>query len=128
MNVASWGEFFGYLERASFVSHVEAVPRLDLDGGGSGPVSLGESQLDESLQLGGAGGPGRLGSDPDAAAVVGLAGHAAGELLGAVAGENQVRVRVDEAGENARTLSVDSFVGYLARRAYGLYSIIRDDN
>ena len=40
--------------------------------------------------------PGGLGGGPDPAAVVGLAGHAPGELLGPLAGEDQVGVGVDE--------------------------------
>ena len=45
-----------------------------------------------------------------AAAVVGPPGHPGGELLRPVPGEHQVGVRVDEAGQHARTSGVDATV------------------
>ena len=47
----------------------------------------------------------------DAAPVVVRAVHACFELIGAFAGEDEVRVRVDEAGDDGRVLRVDQLVG-----------------
>ena len=54
---------------------------------------------------------GRLGRDADPARLVGPAGHARRELVGAVAGEHEVRVAVDEAGDDAAAVGVEALVG-----------------
>ena len=54
--------------------------------------------------------------DADPARRVRRARHPRGELLGAVAGEHQVRVAVDEAGDHAAAAGVDPLVGGRARR------------
>ena len=46
----------------------------------------------------------------------GSACHPGGELLGPVAGEHEVGVGVDEAGQDAGAVGIDAFVGDLAGR------------
>ena len=48
---------------------------------------------------------------PDAASVVGLPRHPGGELRRAVAGEDEVAVAVDEAGQDGAAREVDTTVG-----------------
>ena len=105
------GELRRHLAGLRFRGDVEAVARLDLDVGDPGAQALGPAQLGEALELRHARGAGRLRGHPDPARLVGRAGHPRGELLGAVAGEDQVRVAVDEAGHDAAAAGVDPIVG-----------------
>jgi len=83
----------------------------------------------EPIELGGGGRSGRIGGDPNAAAVVGLAGHSGGELFRSIASEHQVRVRVDKAGQHARAIGIGALVSYGSCWAYvehGLRLIVDD--
>ena len=104
----------GDLDRARLVVDVEPVARLDLDRRRAGPVSLDEPPSDETVEFVGRCGASRFGRRSDAATVVRLACHPGGELLGPVAGEHQVGVGVDEAGQDAGAIGIDAFVGDLA--------------
>ena len=100
---SSRGELAGDAQRPRLVLDGQAVAALDLDGRRALGAHLGDAGGDEGPQLVVGGGPGRGDGDPDAAAVVGRAGHPGGELVTAVAGEHQVRVGVDEAGQDRAT-------------------------
>ena len=76
----------------------QPVARFDLHGCGARPVCLEEPPIECRSQGLPARGAGGFGGDTDPASVVGFSGHATGELLGAVTGEDQVGVGVDESG------------------------------
>ena len=67
-----------------------------------GPAGLGQPRPRRRAQLVVGRGPRRLDRGVDAAGGVRRAGHAGGELGAAVAGEHEVGVAVDEAGDHAR--------------------------
>ena len=105
------GELAGHREAARLVVDRQPVSALDLDGGGALGPHLGDEPGDVGgeLLVGGGTGPGDRGAD--AAGRVGLAGHPRLELGGAVAGEDEVAVRVDEAGDHRAPAGVDLHVG-----------------
>ena len=111
-SVSSRGELAG----APLGGDVEPVAGLDLDVGDPGAEALARRARRERAELVVARRAGRLGRDPDAARLVGAAGHPRRELRGAVAGEDQVRVAVDEAGHHAAAAGVDAVVGLRAGR------------
>jgi hypothetical protein len=105
------GELTGHREAARLVVDRQPVSALDLDGGGALGPHLGDEPGDVGgeLLVGGGTGPGDRGAD--AAGRVGLAGHPRLELGGAVAGEDEVAVRVHEAGDHRTPAGVDLDVG-----------------
>jgi len=119
---------FGDPEGANLVDHVQSVARLDLDRGRAGPVRLVQSHSHEAIERLGRHGTSGVGGDSYPAAVVGLPGHAGGELLGPVAGEHQMRVGVDEAGEDGSALGVDSIIGHGSCRTDRKHTIIVEDD
>ena len=96
------GDLPGDRERAGLVGDGEPVAALDLDGRGALPAHLVDEPGEVRGQLLVGGGAGGGDGGADAAGGVRRAGHPGRELLGAVAGEHQVAVRVDEAGDDRR--------------------------
>jgi hypothetical protein len=100
-----------HLQRAALVVDGEAVPGLGLQRGRAVPGGLDQPPGGGGLQLGVAGGPGLADRAVDAAPggqrlLVADPAQAGGELLGAVAGEHQVGVRVDEPGQDGMSTHV----------------------
>ena len=93
------------------VGHIQPVAALRLDRGRAERAHLGDAATGARAQLRVAGSARRGDRCRDAAAGVGLAGHARGELGRAVAREDEVRVAVDEARDDAATRRVDARVG-----------------
>ena len=60
----------GDADRPRLVDHVQSVPRLDLDGGGAGPMRLVQSSTHQQVELVGGRAASRVGGDPDPATVV----------------------------------------------------------
>jgi hypothetical protein len=98
-------------EAAGLVLDRESVPGLDLDRGGALPAHLVHVARDLGPEVVVGRCPRRRDRGADAAGCVRLARHARGELLGAVAGEHQVAVAVDEAGDDGPSCGVDGSVG-----------------
>ena len=96
--------------RACLVGHGEPVAGLALQRG----RALGEHLLGEPGQVRAQhlvrGGPGGRDRAADPAGLVRRAGHPRGELRAALPGEDQVRVRVDEAGQDRPAAAVDDLV------------------
>ena len=105
------GDLAGQPQRPDLVGDAEAVPALDLHGGGPLGSHLGDPCRDQGAQLVVGGGPGRGHGAGDAAAVVRCAGHPGGELGRAVAGEDEVAVGVHEAGDEGPPAEIDLPVG-----------------
>ncbi len=124
------GELGGDAQGADLVVDREAVPALDLDGGRALGAHLRDAAGHEGAQGVVVGRPGGSDGDPDAATVVGLPGHAGRELLAAVPGEHQVRVRVDEAGQHGPAADVDLAVSgrRLRRRTHPRDIAVLDDD
>ncbi|MDH6189065.1 hypothetical protein M2168_002097 [Streptomyces sp. CZ24] len=101
----------GDAQGAGLVLDGEAVAGLGLEGGGALAQRLGEVAGDVGGERLVAGGPGGGDGGADASGAVRAAGHAGGELLGAVAREDEVRVGVDEAGDRGPSAGVDDVVG-----------------
>ena len=101
------GDLAGESHEALLVGDGEAVARLDLERRRALRVQLGDEAGEPGTQL--VVGRGTRGRDgrADAAGLVALPGHARGELLGAVAAEHEVRVAVDEAGDDRAAADVD---------------------
>ena len=105
------GELARDPQRPRLVLDGEAVATLDLDGRRALGAHLGDAGRHEPAQRGVVSRPGRGDGHPDPATVVGRAGHPRGELRAPVAGEDQVRVRVDEPRHHRAALDVDPVVG-----------------
>ena len=105
------GEEPRHREAAGLVVDGQAVAALDLQRGGA----LAAHLLDQPRDVGGellvGRGAQRGDGGADAARGVGLAGHPGGELGRPVAGEDQVGVGVDEAGDHRAAAEVDALVG-----------------
>ena len=101
----------GDLERPHLGGDVEPVPGLDLQRRGAVTTGLVDAAHREVVELIDAGRTSRFGRDHDPTAVVGAAGHAGTELGGAVAGEHEMGVGIDEPGQHTRPVGVDSQVG-----------------
>ena len=101
------GHLAGDPQQPGLVVDGEPVAALDLDRRGAGGPELGHPgrQPAAELVVARCPGGGHRGGDP--AAVVGLPGHPGGELGRAVAGEHQVAVRIDEAGQHGAAVDVD---------------------
>jgi hypothetical protein len=93
------------------VLDVQPVAALHLHRGGALGSHLGHQnpQVSQQFLVGRGPGGGDRGGDP--AAGVRLAGHPGGELGRPVPGEHQVRVRVDEAGDDAALTQVGATIG-----------------
>ena len=112
------GELGGDRAAAALVVDVEPVAGLDLEVvmpararlGAAAPRASARSSSSLAARV-------AVGRDADAAGVVRRAGHPGGELVGAVAGEHEVGVAVDEARDHAAPGGVDALVGGRARRA-----------
>ncbi len=91
-------------------------------------MGLVEPTTNQPIEFVGARSPGRIGRHTDSPAVVGLPCHPSGELLGAVAGEDEMRVRVDEAGEHAGPLGVETPIGRRSRGPHVLDDVVDDDD
>ena len=106
--------------RAPLGLDVEAVARLDLEVRDPGAQCLGAASARQLAQLVLRRRPGRLGGHPDPRRRVRAAGHPGGELVGAVAGEDEVGVAVDEPRDHAAAARVEPLVrgraGALDRR------------
>ena len=74
-------------------------------------MSLCKPELKEPVEFVCRGPAGGVGGDANPATVVRFAGHSGGEFLGSVAGEDEVRVGIDEAWKHACSISVDVPVG-----------------
>ncbi len=111
------GEPFGNLQAPHLVASVQSVARLDLHCGDARAASLLASCCGEPGELVVARPTGCVDRHEDATGLVGCAGHTGGELVTAVAGENEVGVAVHEAGDHATSSGVDAPVGNLSRRA-----------
>ena len=105
------GELAGDPQRAQLVLDGEAVAALDLHRRRALRPGLGDAGGDEGPQLVVGRGAGRGDGDRDAATVVGPSRHPRGELGGAVAREDEVRVGVDEAGDQRAAAEVTALVG-----------------
>jgi hypothetical protein len=105
------GEALGDVKTASLVGFGEAVPRLDLQGGDAGACGFGAAQRRESLQFGVGCGSGGIDRGSDAACLVRRTRHARGELVAPVAGEHEMRVAVDESGDDTAAARVDAPIG-----------------
>lgn len=110
------GELAGDARAAQLVAGGLPVPGLALDGGAPGPGRFGH----QSFHIGGehlvGGLPGGFDGGSNAARRVALAGHPRRELLGALTGEDQVRVAFDEAGQDRTSADVVTVVGGGGRR------------
>ena len=94
------GDLAGEAHESLLIGDREAVARLDLERRRALGVQLGHEPGEPRAQLVvGRGTSGRDGR-ADAAGLVAPAGHARGELLGAIAAEHEVRVAVDEPGDH----------------------------
>ena len=110
-----------HLEQPDFGRHIQPVPTLDLDGGGPGfdhSPRPGGGLLEEVLGRRGPGG-GHRGDDATPhggdGLVVGTA-QPGRELLGAVSGEYEMGVGIDEPGHHRSSITVDSRPCTLVRR------------
>ena len=88
----------------------ERVAGLDLDGRHATGAKFTKTFLGRSAQFVTRRGARRRDGARNAASVVRCAVHASLELLGTLAGENQMRVRIDEAGYYGRVVGVDHLV------------------
>ena len=96
----------GDLQVDGLVLGSEAVAGLDLDGGGARCPGLADQAPGAGLQVRRGRGPGGRHGLEDPAGLVGAPGHPQGELLGPVAGEDQVSVGVDESRHHAAAVEV----------------------
>src|SRR5699024_3644444 len=105
------------VQSLDLIGHGQPVPGFDLEGRRALASSLLE-QVDEvafECLLGGRASGGHSGGD--ASGRVLLPGHAGGELLGPVTGEDEVVVAVDEAGDDGSAAQVDGLdLGQLPHR------------
>ena len=114
-------EFARRLEHLGFVGQVEAVARLDLHRGnalGDQGVEAGQGGADQIDLAGGAGG---AHGGEDAAALAGdllitRPGQAPLELTGAIAGEDQMSVAIDQTRRDPAALAIDRRDGVEAGR------------
>jgi hypothetical protein len=104
------GELARDAQDARLVGDVEPVAAFRFDGGGPVGTHLCEaSSCGEPQSFVGCG-AGRSDSRGDAAAGIGLAGHARGELGATLASEHEVRVAVDEARHDCPATCIDALV------------------
>ena len=94
---------------------VEPVARLDLQVRDPGTSALRPPALGQLDQLRIAGGPRRLSRHPDPAGLVRPPCHARRELVGAVAGEDEMCVAVDEPRDDAAAGRVEALVAGRSR-------------
>ncbi len=104
-------------DAASLVADGEAVTGLALERRDPLGQHLGCEPAQVGPQLGVAGSARGCDRAPDAAGAVGDAGHPGRELCAPFAGEDQVRVRVDEARQHCPAAGVNRLVG--GRRPHG---------
>src|SRR6185312_4980188 len=90
----------GKPRETGLIADREPVPGLDLEGRRALRVQLGCESREPATQLVVACGTGRCDGATYSSGSIGRAGHARLEFLGAVASEDEVRVRVDETGED----------------------------
>ena len=109
------GELAGHGARAPLGLRLEPVARLDLEVRDPGPERLGAAGAGEPAELVLGGVAGRGGGDPDPGRRVRPARHAGGELVGAIPGEDDVRVAVHEARDDAAPGRIESLVAGRAR-------------
>jgi hypothetical protein len=120
------GQLGCYGTRAALSLGLEAVAGLDLEVSDARARGLGAAAARERAQLVLAGGAGGLGRDPDPRRRVRPAGHARGELVGAVAGEHEVSVAVHEPRDHAAPTRVEPLVSGRARTLDGCHAIALD--
>jgi hypothetical protein len=96
---------------ADLLRDAEAIAALDLHGSSSLGAHLGDPASYQRGQLVGGGRAGRVDRAGDAASVVWLAGHPSDELGTPVAGKDQVRVGVYEAGDQGSPVEIDLPIG-----------------
>ena len=113
------GELPRHRQAARLVVDGQPVAALDLHRGGALPAHLVDQPGDVRGELLVGRGAGRGDGGADAAGGVRRPGHPGGELLGAVAGEHQVRVRVDEPRDHRPPAQVVRRVGRRARSRPG---------
>ena len=116
------GQLGGDGARAALGLGLEPVAGLDLEVGDPRPDRLGAAGARERAQLVLARGAGGLGRDPDPRRRVRPAGHPRGELVGAVAREDEMGVAVHEPRDHAAAGGVEPLV---ARRARALDALPR---
>ena len=104
------GELGGDGAAAPLGLRLEPVAGLDLEVSDPGPRGLGSAGARKPAQLLLARGAGGLGRDPDPGRRVRPAGHPGGELVGAVAGEDEMRVAVHEPRDHAAAGRVEPLV------------------
>ena len=100
----------GNLAEPALGLDVEPVAALDLEVGDPGPQSLGPAALGQRAQLVGARGARRGRGLADPARLVRAPRHPRRELVGPVPGEDEMRVTVDEARDNAAAVRVEALV------------------
>jgi hypothetical protein len=105
------GDLGGQPQAARLVLDRQPVPALDLHGGRALPPHLGEQADQPVPQLGVGRPPGGGDGGADPAAVVAGTRHPGLELGRPVAGEDQVGMAVDEAGDHRPAADVDAVVG-----------------
>lgn len=105
------GELGGQPRRAEFLGHGQPVTGLRLQRRGALRERLGDVPAQSRAQLVVGGGAGRGDGRGDTARRVGLPGHPGLELARAVAGEDEVGVGVDPAGQDGAAAEVDALVG-----------------
>ena len=105
------GELAGHRQAASLGVDVEAVAGLALERGHSGAQQLVGQPGHVGAQVVGRGGSGRGHGRANAAGRIGPTRHPSRELGRPVAGEDQVGMRVDEAGQHGATIHVHPLVG-----------------
>ncbi len=105
------GHLAGEAQQPGLVGEGQPVARLDLDDSGSLGVHLVDPGAEQRAELVVGCGPSRGHRAGDPAAVVCRAAHPGVELGAAVAGEDQMRVAVDEGGDDRATVEVVPPVG-----------------
>ena len=90
------GDLVSQPHETLFVGDTQAVARLDLEGRGALRVQFGHERRETRTQRLVGRGPSSCHGRSNSARGISLARHARGELIGPVAAEHEVRVRVDE--------------------------------
>ncbi len=103
-------EDVGDVDESRLAVNVERVARLDLDGGDAAGAQFAETLIRCATKFLTRRRTRGVDGSRDAAPVVRDTSHARLELIGPLAGEDQVRMRVDEAGYDRAVLRVDPLV------------------
>src|SRR5581483_3024354 len=109
------GEFGSDLAQPALRLDLQAVTGLDLQMRGTAAERLGSPAPRELAELRAAGAAGGLRGRANPAGLVGSARHPGRELVPPIAGEDEVGVAVDEAGNDAATGRIEAVVGRNAR-------------